>query len=207
MAAPSTAAAIALHILTLLAYLYHRVTRRSPYNGIPYNPHSTRRLFGDMPELTAEAKRHRDPAKMILPQFERLGSPVIQIFMMPFWNPLVYVNDTREIDDLLQNRLREFDKSPSLVLLFKPIVPGSSLSKVKGPEWRAQVRLWSDIISVAFLCDRAAPIMHRAASELVELWRARSSRLGHLRPEPSNAQIREGIPGRCLSADDRRYVR
>lgn len=174
MAALSTAAAITLPILTLLTYLYHRATHRRPHNGIPYNPHSTRRLFGDMPELTAEAQRHRDPARMILSQFERLGSPVIQLFLMPFWRPLVYISDTREIEDLLQNRLREFDKSPALVLPFKPIVPGSSLAKVKGLEWRAQVRLWSDIISVGFLRDQAAPIMHRAASELVELWRVRA---------------------------------
>lgn len=174
MAAPSTAAAIALPILTLLAYLYHRATHRRPYNGIPYNPHSTRRLFGDMAELTAEAQRHRDPAKMLLSQFERLGGPVIQLFLMPFWRPLVYVSDTREIEDLLQNRLREFDKSPALVLPFKPIVPGSSLVKVKGPEWRAQVKLWSDIISVGFLRDQAAPIMYKTASDLVELWRVRA---------------------------------
>lgn len=174
MAPLSIAAAIALPILTLLAYLYHRATHRHPYNGIPYNPHSTRRFFGDIPELTAEAQRRRDPARMLLSQFERLGGPVIQLFLMPFWRPLVYVNDTREIEDLLQNRLREFDKSPALVLPFKPIVPGSSLVKVKGPEWRAQVKLWSDVISVGFLRDQAAPIMHRTASELVELWRVRA---------------------------------
>ncbi|KAI3397319.1 hypothetical protein diail_10976 [Diaporthe ilicicola] len=174
MAALNTAAAIALPILTLLAFLYQRATHRRPYPGIPYNPHSTRRLLGDMPELTAEAQRHRDPAKMMLAQFERLGSPVIQLFLMPFWRPMVYVSDTREVEDVLQNRLRDFDKSPALVLPFKPLVPGSSLAKVKGPEWRAQVRLWSDIISVGFLRSQAAPIMHRTAEQLVELWRARA---------------------------------
>lgn len=162
MAAPSTAAGIALPILTLLAYLYHRATHRRPYNGIPYNPHSTRRLFGDVPELTDEAQRYRDPARMLLSQFERLRSPVIQLFLMPFWKPLVYVNNTRKID-----------KSPSLVLPFKHIVPGCSLAKVKDTEWRAQFKLWSDIISVGFLRDQAAPIMHRIALELFELWRPR----------------------------------
>ena len=34
-------------------------------------------------------------------QFAGLGAPVIQLFLMPFWRPLVYVNDTREIEDLL----------------------------------------------------------------------------------------------------------
>ncbi|KAG6367243.1 hypothetical protein INS49_001428 [Diaporthe citri] len=143
MAAPSTAVTIALPILTLLAYLCHRATHRRPYNGIPYSPHSTRRLFGDMPELTTEAQRHRDPARMLLSQFERLGSPIIELFLMPFWPPLVQVEDTLEIENLLQNRLREFDKSPAHVLPFKPIVPGSSLAKVKGPERRAQlIELW-----------------------------------------------------------------
>ncbi|KAJ0123408.1 Cytochrome P450 3A16 [Diaporthe amygdali] len=99
------AVAVALPILTLLAFPYHRATHRRPYNGIPYNPHSTRRLFGDMRELTAKAQRHRDPAGMTLAQFGRLESPVIQLFFMLFWRPT------------------------------------------------------------------AAPIVHRAAAELVELWR------------------------------------
>lgn len=153
MAALNTAVAVALPILTLLAFLYHRATHRRPYNGIPYNPHSTRRLFGDVRELTAKAQRHCDPAGMTLAQFGRLKSPVIQLFLMLFWRPSVYISDTREIDDVLQNRLREFDKSPALVLPFKPLVPGSNLAKAKGPQWRARVGLWSDIISVGFLRD------------------------------------------------------
>jgi hypothetical protein len=174
MAAPTTAAAIALPILTLLAYLYHRATHRRPYSGIPYNPSSTRRLFGDMPELTAEAQRQGDPARMVLSQFDKLGGPVIQLFTMPVWRPLVYICDTPGVQDLLQNRLCEFDKFAAQVCLFRSIVPGSSLAKVKGPRWRAQVRLWSDIISAGFLRDQAAPIMLRTASELVELWRVRA---------------------------------
>ncbi|KAI7784591.1 hypothetical protein LA080_009527 [Diaporthe eres] len=106
MAAHGTAAAIALPILTLLAYLYHHATHRRPHIGIPYSRPSTRRLFGDMLELTTEAQRQRDPARTLLSQSGRLGGPVIQLFLMPFWWPLVYVSDTREIEDLLQNRLR-----------------------------------------------------------------------------------------------------
>lgn len=107
MAAHSTAAAIALPMLTLLAYLYHHATHRRPYVGIPCNPPSTSRLFGDMLELTTEAQCHRDPARSLLSQFARLGGPVIQLFLVPFWRPLVYVSDTREIEGLLQKRLRD----------------------------------------------------------------------------------------------------
>lgn len=54
---------------------------------------------------------------MLLSQFERIGSSVIQLFPMPFWGPLVYISETREINDLLQSRLCEFKRSLAVVLL------------------------------------------------------------------------------------------
>lgn len=168
------AAALALAFTALLLCLYHTATHRRPYTTIPYNRPSTRQLFGDISALNAEAQRIRDPARMTAAQFATLGSPIIQLFLAPFWKPLVFVNDTREIEDLLQNRTRDFDKALSIVEPFRPIVPGASICKVKGPLWVAQVRLWSDVISVAYLRDVAAPLMHAAAGELVALLRAKA---------------------------------
>ncbi|POS77241.1 hypothetical protein DHEL01_v204356 [Diaporthe helianthi] len=89
MAAPATSAAIALHTLTLMAYLYHRATHCRPYNGIPYSPHSTRRLSGDMPELTAaEVQPHWDKPRVILSRFEKHCSPGIRPTWMLFWRLL-----------------------------------------------------------------------------------------------------------------------
>lgn len=162
-------AAIALGITLLLLRFYHTATHRRPYTTIPYNCPSTRQLFGDIPALNTEAHRVRDPSRMTAAQFTTLQSPIIQLFLAPFWKPLVFVNDTREIEDLLQNRTRDFDKALSIVEPFRPIVPGASICKVKGPQWVAQVRLWSDVISVGYLRDVAAPLMHAAAGELVAL--------------------------------------
>lgn len=161
-------------LLLTLTHLYRRAFHRRPYSDIPYNQASTRRLLGDIPELTAEARRAGDPSRMTLPHFARLRSPVVQLFLAPFWRPLVYVSDVREVEDLLQNRTREFDKSHGTVAPFRPLVPGASICKVKGPVWRAQVRLWTDVISVGYLRDVAAPVMHRAACELAELFRAKA---------------------------------
>lgn len=161
-------------LLAVLARLYRLAFRRRPYSGIPYNPASTRRLLGDIPELTVEARRRGDPSKMTFAQFARLRSPVVQLFLAPFWRPMVYVADAREVEDLLQNRTREFDKSRGTVAPFRPLVPGASICKVKGPVWRAQVRLWTDVISVGYLRDVAAPVMHRAALDLAELFRAKA---------------------------------
>lgn len=169
-----TAALAAALLLAALARLHHLAYHRRPYSGIPYNPPATRRLLGDIPELTAEAQRRGDPSQMTRAQFARLRSPVIQLFLAPFWRPMVYVCDTREIEDLLQNRTRDFDKSHSTVAPFRPLVPGASICKVKGPVWKAQVRLWTDIISVGYLRDVAAPIMHESALELAELFRAKA---------------------------------
>lgn len=170
--------ALGLILLTITLRLWHLAYHRRPYPGIPYNPPSTRRLFGDIAELTAEAQAKGDPSKMTFVQFARLRSPVIQLFLAPFWKPMVYVNDTREIEDLLQNRTREFDKSHSTVEPFRPLVPGASICKVKGPVWKAQVRLWTDIISVGYLRDVAAPIMYATALELADLFRAKAEVAG-----------------------------
>lgn len=168
-------AALTLATIALLFHLYHIATHRRPYTTIPYNRLSTRRLFGDIPNLTTEAQRIRDPTKSMLVQFRKLQSPIIQLFLAPFWKPLVFVNDTQEIEDLIQNRSKEFDKAPSSVDPFRPIVPGASICKVRGPEWIAQVRLWSDVISVGYLRDVAAPLMHASALELVALFKAKAA--------------------------------
>lgn len=165
-------------LLTALARLYQLAFHRRPYPGIPHNPPSTRRLLGDIPELTAEARRRGDPSKMTRAQFARLRSPVVQLFLAPLWRPLVYVADAREVDDLLRHRTREFDKSPGAVAPFRPLVPGASICKVRGPVWRAQVRLWTDVVSVGYLRDVAAPVMHRAALELADLFRAKARAAG-----------------------------
>lgn len=111
----------------------------------------------------------------MLVQFQKLQSPIIQLFLAPFWKPLIFVNDTQEVEDLIQNRSKEFDKAPSSVDPFRPIVPGASICKVRGPEWIAQVRLWSDVISVGYLRDVAAPLMHASALDLVALFTAKAS--------------------------------
>lgn len=111
----------------------------------------------------------------MLVQFRKLQSPIIQLFLAPFWKPLIFVNDTQEVEDLIQNRSKEFDKAPSSVDPFRPIVPGASICKVRGPEWIAQVRLWSDVISVGYLRDVAAPLMHASALELVDLFQAKAA--------------------------------
>lgn len=117
----------------------------------------------------------------MLAQFRKLQSPIIQLFLAPFWKPLIFINDTREVEDLIQNRSKEFDKAPSSVDPFRPIVPGASICKVRGPEWIAQVRLWSDVISVGYLRDVAAPLMHASALELVALFKTKA-RVANGRP-------------------------
>lgn len=99
---------------------------------------------------------------------------MVQLFLAPLWKPLIFINDTREVEDLLANRIRDFDKAHATVDPFRPLIPGASICKVKGSEWKAQVRLWTDVISVGYLRDVAAPVMHAAATELVALFRAKS---------------------------------
>lgn len=160
-----TAVLGAVLLAAALARLYHLAFHRRPYPGIPHNPASARRLLGDLPALAAEARRRGDPARATLAQFARLRSPVVQLFPAPLLRrrrPLVFVGDARD-----------FDRSPGAVAPFRPLVPGASICKVRGPVWRAQVRLWTDVISVGFLRDVAAPAVHRTALALADLFRAK----------------------------------
>lgn len=173
----TTAVATALLLavlLTLALKLYTLSFHRRPHPGIPYNPHSSRRFLGDIPSLIADSATIGDPAKVTFHQFAKLSSPIIQLFLVPLTRPWVFISDPREVEDILSNRTKEFDKAPAMAEVFKPLIPGGSICKTDYGQWKAQSRLWTDVISLGFLQDVAAGRMYKSALELVELWRVKA---------------------------------
>ena len=160
--------------VVLFLLIYHYAYPR-PYPGIPYNKRSAKRVLGDLPDLFDRVKTSRDTAKFAFEQCRNLNSPVVQLFLRPFSRPFIYIDDVREAEDIMVTRSKEFDRAPSTIGIFKPFVPHSSIIKLTTPEWRAQRRLWTDIMSTDFLQRVSGPKMYRSAQDLVDLFRSKAT--------------------------------
>lgn len=168
-------------ILPLCYYIFIHWIYPQPLPGIPYNQVASHRILGDVPDLVAEVRRTKETSAWCFSQCRRLGSPVIQLFLRPFSKPFVFVDDARETEDILLRRTREFDRAPSTSAFFRTVLPRASIVKPTDHEFKAQRRLWVDVMSPSFLRTVVAPNIHRSTLELVELWRLKS-RLGDGRP-------------------------
>ena len=157
----------------LVVYLYWRALPK-PYPAIPHNAASAKRLSGDLPGLLAHYKETKEIATFSFGQCHKLGSPIIQLFLRPFSRPLIFLDDPREIEDILLRRTREFDRAPSTIAMFKPLVPHASMVKMSNNAFKQQRRLWQDVMSPNFLRTVVAPNVHHSALELVEQWRLKS---------------------------------
>ena len=160
-------------VIFLLAYLYWRALPK-PLAGIPHNAASANRLSGDLPGLLAHYKQTKEIASFSFQQCHSLGSPVIQLFLRPFSRPFIWLNDPRETEDILLRRTKEFDRAPSTIAMFKPLVPHASMVKTTNDEFKQQRRLWQDVMSPDFLRTVVAPNVHQPVLELVELWRLKT---------------------------------
>lgn len=146
-----------------------------PYPGIPHNKSTAKRFWGDLPDVLAVASKTQDPAKHVFEQCRKLNSPVIQLFLRPFHPPIIFVDDVREVKDILGMRTKEFDRAPSTQAVFAPFLAQSSITKRTTVEWRAQRRLWEGVMGKDFLRRVAAPRMYTCASELVNLLKVKAA--------------------------------
>lgn len=157
-----------------LSVVIYRWGYPRPYPGIPHNTSSAKRFWGDLPHVLAVASKTQDPAKYVFAQCRKLNSPVIQLFLRPFHAPIIFVDDVREVKDILGMRTKEFDRAPSTQAVFAPFLAQSSITKRTTVEWRSQRRLWEGVMGKDFLRRVAAPRMHTCASELVDLLKVKS---------------------------------
>ncbi|KAG5915997.1 hypothetical protein E4U53_004379, partial [Claviceps sorghi] len=165
-----------LFCLILLAAIYarHRAYPR-PYKDIPHSPQSARRLLGDIPDIIQFVKDGNDPDDFISHRCRQLNSPIIQLFFMPFSNPLIFLDDVGESENIVSTRTKELDRAPMTVKTFLPFFPFASILKQTTPEWRAQRRLWKDTMGQDFLRRVAAPETYKVAVQLMDLFRLKIS--------------------------------
>lgn len=164
---------IAIGLLALASELIRRAFPR-PYAKIPHHKSSARRIWGDVPAMLKAIKISEDPSQFVFQQCRTLGSPVVQLFFGPFTKPSIFVDDVREVKDILSHRTREFDRSYKSQDTLRPMLRHSSLVKPTGPEFKAQRKLWDGFMGMSFMRRIAAPEMHHVALQLVELLRTKA---------------------------------
>ncbi|KAJ5120786.1 cytochrome P450 monooxygenase [Penicillium bovifimosum] len=169
---------IGIGLLAFILYYGFKRAYPSPYPGIPYNAASARRFWGDSTGLLEDIKITQDPAKYIFQQSRNLNSPVIQMFLAPFSNPTVIIDDVREVKDILSNRTHEFDRAPRTQDAYRSLLPHCSLVKLTGPEFKNQRRFWEGVTGTPFLRRVAEPKMYRCALGLIDLLRAQAKMAG-----------------------------
>lgn len=147
-----------------------------PYPGIPYNEESLTRITGDIPNLMPVIEATNEFSNTLFTvTTQKLGVPIAQLLFPGIRNPMVIIEDPREIEDILLRRNKEFDKAPMAVDMFAPMFPHSTLAQYTTPELRAQKRLWQDVMNTEFLRKAAAPNIHKAVLGLLDLWRLKAT--------------------------------
>ncbi|KAG8156831.1 hypothetical protein KVR01_013244 [Diaporthe batatas] len=146
--------------------------------GVPHNRRHVKVMFGDMPAVAAYASKAgctQSEAVFEVVNREPTQSPIAQLLTPSFIpQPIIMIDDPREVEDILRRRGREFDRSSMTAAFFEPLLPKASISQFTTPELKAQKKLWSDSITSDFLTRVAVPHACRAAGQLVDLWRLRA---------------------------------
>ncbi len=159
----------------LLAILWRKLYPK-PYPGIPYVEASANRMSGDVPNLMSIFRETEEVTDaMFTVTTQKLGTPIAQVLFPRFRKPIIVLEDPHEIEDIIVRRHKEFDKARTNVDFFAPMFPRGTLSQYTTPQLRLQKRLWADVMQPDFLRKAAGPRIHKAALELVELWRIKAS--------------------------------
>lgn len=169
------AAGLVLLIASGIFALYRAALPRW-YPEIPHHPASTRRLFGDLPRLISHAK---DSGGQVLDwmgyQTIEIGSPIVQLSVKPFNPPYIVIDDYPTAEHILNKRLKELDKGRAVSEFFQLLVTKGSLILPTDDAWKFQRRAWQGTMSASFLNNVAAPYLHRAFTNLVDLWSQKGS--------------------------------
>lgn len=162
---------IILAIVVITTVWIRRHIYPKPYAGIPYNEASAKRMTGDLPDLFPVVKAKNEFSESLFTiTTQKLGTPIAQVLFPRIREPLIILEDPREIEDIMVRRNKEFDKAPMAVELMVPFFPNGTVAQYTTPELKVQKRLWADVMNINFLKSTVAPNMYHSALELIELW-------------------------------------
>lgn len=171
---------------SVILYLVYRAALPKPIPGIPYRIEAARHILGDVPAiLKATSGSDTTHVQWIQQQLQNLNSPIMQIFMSPFCQPIIVVADFRETQDILMRR-KEWDRSELLGDLFWGLIPDHHSKHKTNAVWKARRRLLQDLMSPQFLHNVAAPAQYAETLALISLWKRKAEIAGN---RPFNAHM------------------
>ncbi|KAH7311313.1 cytochrome P450 [Stachybotrys elegans] len=164
--------AAATGLIVGLGYLALQKAYPEPLPGIPYNPDATKRLTGDMKEMTEEVENGGSFRSWFLEQPTRHQSAITQVFLGPLSKPAVIVSDFREVSDILKHRegvdIKRGLKMDAFRGLFSHAFPAM---ETYDPRFKPYRDLGRDLMTPSFLNNINGPRIHDVVCELLDLWR------------------------------------
>lgn len=157
-------------------YLLPIALRPRPIPGIPYNKDAAKSIWGDIPTMMSNFSKTKEVTDWMQKHFVNLDSPIIQLFISPFGGPTIFIADFRESQDIMMRRGKEFDRSNSFKDTFSGLLPYHHIIMDTDEKLKKQKRFLADSMLPSFLNEVAAPHLHEAMSELVELWRLKTTK-------------------------------
>lgn len=158
-----------------------------PIPGIPYNKDSATKLFGDGQAYLKHFKEGGTFATYCQSVVKSLDSPLVQIFIQPFKQPLLVLADFGESQALM--RRNDFDRSDDMADMLVGIMPDLHLAMKTDAGWKAQRLLVKDLMIPSWLHSVAGPEIYQHALSLVELW-DRKARLADGRAFEASEDLR-----------------
>ena len=152
-----------------LLYFAYRAALPRPIPGIAHHKSAANSLWGDIPSMVRHWASTQEVQGWFSDQCVELNSPIVQLFIRPFGRPMVFIADWRESQDILVRRT-EFDRSKFFGEILLGLLPKAFISMPTNDTFRHQRRLLANTMSPAFLHQVAAPRVHDAALDLMELW-------------------------------------
>lgn len=135
-------------VIAFTVYAVYQAALPKPLPGIPYNPKSAQRFFGDVP-LFKKAKYRR---QWLWNQPREHGGPVSQVFLFPFRRPTVLVTDYREVVDICSRRSREFDRGTRNKECIGVVAPNFHFTmQTADPQLQFNKKLIRDLMAPKFL--------------------------------------------------------
>ncbi|KAG6308577.1 hypothetical protein E4U22_004247 [Claviceps purpurea] len=115
-------------VFLAVIYAWHRAYPR-PYEDVPYSTQSERRLLGDIPDIIQFVRDGNAPEDLIADRCRRLNSPIIQLLFEPFSRPLIFLDDTAAVSNIVCTRSKELNRAPITVRTLLYFFPTSSILK------------------------------------------------------------------------------
>ncbi|KAK6199819.1 hypothetical protein LQW54_009875 [Pestalotiopsis sp. IQ-011] len=171
----STRGTLAVGVITIALFAAYQYLRPRPLPGIPYNRDAAGKLLGDVPEMMAYVMRTKRIYCWLASLTTRHQSPIVQAFIKPGGKPWVIVTDPFESQDILQRRIREFDRSEVFGQLIGGILPEQHISFVStDPRFKNNRNLINHLMAPTFISEVSAPDVYKSVTTLLRLWHIKS---------------------------------